>query len=115
MPCWHRSCFAFRTLEDAMKGHRSLTVVISVVVCLALAAPFETPCVASSTATVTPSGDGIAVEYSDEDGAKSVLTLPLHKAGAVRYFSAGVGTEERAAQYPTFPLKLVFVAGSQPS
>jgi hypothetical protein len=39
------------------------------------------------------------------------LTLPLHKAGAVRYFSAGIGAEERQVKYPPFPLKLIFVAG----
>jgi hypothetical protein len=37
--------------------------------------------------------------------------LPIYHVGAVRYFSAGVGVEERAAQYPPYPLKLVFLAG----
>jgi hypothetical protein len=97
-----------------MKGHRTLTFMSGVVICLALVAPgspLQRLSEAATEAKVTPSGDGIAVEYSDEDGAKSVLTLPLHKAGDVRYFSAGVGVEERAAQYPPFPLKLIFVAG----
>jgi hypothetical protein len=40
--------------------------------------------------------------------------LPLHRAGGVRYFSAGVGLEERAAEYPPFSLKLVFTAGGKP-
>jgi hypothetical protein len=40
--------------------------------------------------------------------------LPLHQAGGVRYFSAGVGLEERTAVYPPFPLKLVFTAGGKP-
>lgn len=99
-----------------MKCHRSLAFGIVGVACLALVAPcspLQMTSEASSEAKVTPSGDGIELEYADEDGVKSVLTLPLHKAGAVRYFSAGVGVEERAAQYPPFPLKLVFVAGSK--
>lgn len=94
-----------------MKRFRTLIFGLPFAVSLALAGSVVAPCAASSAAKVTPSGDGIAVEYSDEDGAKSVLTLPLHKAGDVRYFSAGVGAEERAAQYPPFPLKLIFVAG----
>ena len=99
-----------------MKCHRSLAFGIVGVACLALVAPcspLQMTSEASSEAKVTPSGDGIELEYAGEDGVKSVLTLPLHKAGAVRYFSAGVGVEERAAQYPPFPLKLVFVAGSK--
>ena len=40
--------------------------------------------------------------------------LPLHQVGGVRYFSAGVGLEERAAEYPPFSLKLVFTAGGKP-
>jgi hypothetical protein len=40
--------------------------------------------------------------------------LPLHQAGGVRYFSAGVGLEERAAEYPPFSLKAVFTAGGKP-
>jgi len=97
-----------------MKHHRSLAVGMSSAVCFALVAlgsPFQVSSEAATEAKVTPSGDGIELEYAGEDGAKSVLTLPLHKAGAVRYFSAGVGLEERAAQYPPFPLKLIFVAG----
>ena len=43
-----------------------------------------------------------------------IETLPLHQAGAFRYFSAGMGLEERAADYPPFPLKLVFTAGARP-
>jgi len=40
--------------------------------------------------------------------------LPLHQIEGVRYFSAGVGIEERAAEYPPFALKLVFTAGGKP-
>jgi len=40
--------------------------------------------------------------------------IPLHQSGKVRYFSAGVGLEERQAEYPPFSLKLVFTAGGKP-
>jgi len=79
--------------------------------CFVLACSFAVPCAASTAVKVTPSGDGIELEYVGEDGTKGTTTIPLHKAGDVRYFSAGVGVEERAAKYPAFPLKLIFVAG----
>jgi hypothetical protein len=43
-----------------------------------------------------------------------VDTLPLHQKGNIRYFSAGVGLEERMAEYPPFSLKVVFTAGGKP-
>ncbi len=55
------------------------------------------------------------VELSHQsDGRTMIDLLPLHRAGDVRYFSAGIGLEERAAQYPPFSLKLVFTAGGKP-
>lgn len=55
------------------------------------------------------------VELSHQiEGRTTVDLLPLHRAGDVRYFSAGIGLEERAAQYPPFSLKLVFTAGGKP-
>lgn len=65
---------------------------------------------AVTTATVLPSGD--AIELSGEGAAAAFkTTIPIHRSGNVRYFSAGVGLEERQATYPAFPLKLIFVAG----
>ncbi|TKS59529.1 MAG: hypothetical protein EWM72_02097 [Nitrospira sp.] len=58
---------------------------------------------------------GEVVELSHQvDGRTVVDTLPLHRAGAIRYFSAGVGLEERTAEYPPFSLKMVFTAGGKP-
>ncbi|MBI3355503.1 MAG: carboxypeptidase regulatory-like domain-containing protein [Nitrospirae bacterium] len=58
---------------------------------------------------------GEVLELSHQvDGRTVVDTLPLHRAGAIRYFSAGVGLEERAAEYPPFSLKVVFTAGGKP-
>jgi hypothetical protein len=58
---------------------------------------------------------GDSVELSQQiDGRTVVDTLPLYRAGSIRYFSAGVGIEERSAEYPPFSLKLVFTAGGKP-
>jgi hypothetical protein len=48
------------------------------------------------------------------EGGGSAETIPLYRSGEVRYFSAGVGIEERSAEYPAFPLKLIFTAGGRP-
>ena len=56
-------------------------------------------------ARVGPSGEFLELEHE---------YLPLHHIGNVRYFSAGVGLEERRVEYPPFSLKLVFTAGGKP-
>ncbi|WP_447980631.1 hypothetical protein [Candidatus Nitrospira bockiana] len=69
---------------------------------------------ASPVAKITPSGDAVEIDYAQTGGGrKETTTIPLHRAGAVRYFSAGVGLEERQAVYPPFSLKVVFVAGER--
>jgi len=52
----------------------------------------------------------------EEQGSGKVQKgfLPLYHVEGVRYFSAGVGMEERAVEYPPFGLKLVFTAGGKP-
>ncbi len=68
---------------------------------------------AATVARLSPSGDTIEIEHTGESGlARS--SVPVHRAGEIRYFAAGVGMEEREAVYPAFPLKLVFVAGGRP-
>jgi hypothetical protein len=58
---------------------------------------------------------GEFIEFEQQiNGQVFKNSLPLHKAGGVRYFSAGVGLEERAAEYPPFSLKLVFTEGGKP-
>lgn len=68
---------------------------------------------AATTAQITQGGNGIELEYVGEDGKRATEVLPLHTVGSTRYFSTGVGIEERTAQYPPFPLKLVFIAGAK--
>ncbi|HJT22796.1 MAG TPA: hypothetical protein VJ746_20145, partial [Nitrospira sp.] len=48
------------------------------------------------------------------EGRTVTNALPLYRDGATRYFSAGVGLEERSAEYPAFPLKMIFTAGGKP-
>ena len=64
-------------------------------------------------ARVGPSGEFIELEHR-RDGQIVKDHLPLHQRGNLRYFSAGVGLEERQAEYPPFSLKLVFTAGGKP-
>lgn len=66
-----------------------------------------------AVARIGPSGDVLELSH-EADGRTVVDVLPLHQVGNVRYFSAGVGVEERAAEYPPFPLKLVLTAGGKP-
>ena len=66
-----------------------------------------------STARVAPSGEFLELERSS-DGQIVKNYLPLYQTGTIRYFSAGVGLEERQAEYPPFPLKIVFTAGGKP-
>lgn len=66
-----------------------------------------------AVARVGPSGESLELSHQ-VDGRTVVETLPLYRAGTVRYFSAGVGLEERMAEYPPFSLKVVFTAGGKP-
>jgi hypothetical protein len=67
----------------------------------------------SFIARVAPSGEFLEME--DQSTRQIVKDfLPLYRAGAIPYFSAGVGLEERRAEYPPFSLKLVFTAGGKP-
>jgi hypothetical protein len=68
---------------------------------------------ASFVARVGPSGEFLEME---DQSTRQVVKdfLPLYRAGTIPYFSAGVGVEERRAEYPPFSLKLVFTAGGKP-
>lgn len=62
---------------------------------------------------IEESGEFLELEFQ-VNGQRSKGSLPLYRAEGVRYFSAGVGIEERSAEYPPFSLKLVFTAGGKP-
>lgn len=64
-------------------------------------------------ARIGASGESLELEYP-VNGHLLKDALPLYLAEGVRYFSAGVGVEERSATYPPFSLKLVFTAGEKP-
>jgi hypothetical protein len=64
-------------------------------------------------ARIGESGEFLELEYQ-VNGQVSKDSLPLYRAEGVRYFSAGVGIEERTVEYPPFSLKLVFTAGGKP-
>ena len=89
---------------------RTARILFAALCCLIAAAPFAQAGAAPDTRD-TPSGDRIELEYTAADGVTARTILPIYRVGAVQYFSAGMGVEERAAQYPPYPLKLVFLAG----
>jgi len=60
---------------------------------------------------IIQSGDSLELLFPEDSATPIKETIPIHRVGFIRYFSAGVGLEERSAHYPAFPLKLVFVAG----
>jgi hypothetical protein len=100
--------------EAAMNIHILRGVVFGVLIGLSLVTPYgplQSVSEAATVGRVTPSGDGIELEYTDENGTSLKDTIPIHRAGTIRYFSAGIGLAEREAKYPPFPLKLIFVAG----
>ena len=66
-----------------------------------------------SIVRIGPSGEFLQLQRAS-DGQVIPDYLPLHQSGGVRYFTAGVGSEERQAEYPPFSLKLVFTAGGKP-
>jgi hypothetical protein len=41
------------------------------------------------------------------------ILFPLYEQNNIRYFSAGLGKEERSLAYPPYPLKLIFVKGER--
>jgi hypothetical protein len=84
-------------------------VALSLIPCWSAAEPAGKP---KATARVLSSGDALELEYDGGNAQK--ITIPLHRSGNIRYFSAGVGLEEREAIYPPFALKLVLVAGDKP-
>jgi len=64
-------------------------------------------------ARIAPSGEFLELEQ--QAGGRTVTqALPLYHNETVRYFSAGIGLEERSAEYPAFPLKIVMTAGGKP-
>jgi len=87
-------------------------VIFSTRLITVIALPAE-PSLAMGIARVTPSGDGIELEYAGNAGTIFKEVIPLMRSGDIRYFSAGVGVEERQAHYPPFPLKIILVAGDK--
>ena len=92
-----------------MRSFQSVVFVLAALWGLVTADPFAQ---AAGTGGF-PSGDGIELEYTAADGIIAKTVLPIYRVGGVQYFSAGVGVEERSAQYPPYPLKLVFIAGAK--
>ena len=99
-------------LHDVRYGtlqQRRLSFSLGVALYSLLALPAD----AGPTARISESGQVLELEYEGA-GKTYTDTIPLYRSGRIRYFSAGVGIEERSATYPPFPLKLIFTAGGKP-
>lgn len=102
-----------------MKQSNVGRVVVGVTACLALVSPYafgagdEGLSKTAPMVRIMPSGDNLELVLSEDGGTPITETIPIHRVGTFRYFNAGVGVEERSVEYPSFPLKLVFVAGPQ--
>ena len=90
---------------------RLVTIFASVLCCLAVAGLIYAE--SNSIVRIGPSGEFLELQRTS-DGQIVKDFLPLHQSGKIRYFSAGVGLEERQAEYPSFSVKLVFTAGGKP-
>lgn len=73
----------------------------------------DTRCWARAAVRFTESGDALVLTDEHAEGLP-MMRIPVHRQGIARYFSAGVGIEERNAVYPPFALKLMFTAGGRP-
>jgi hypothetical protein len=100
-----------------MKQSNVRRVVVSVVACLVFVSPYafgagnEGLSKTEPMVRIMPSGDRLELLIPEDGGTPVKETIPIHRVGSIRYFSAGIGIEERSVQYPSFPLKLVFVTG----
>ncbi|HEY6085247.1 MAG TPA: hypothetical protein VIU63_07605 [Nitrospira sp.] len=91
-----------------MKAHGLFLVLLQTCVANTLVLAGE-----ATVARIGASGD--ALEFEQRVNGETVKgSVPLYTSAGVRYFSAGVGLEERAAQYPPFALKIVLTAGGKP-
>lgn len=105
---WHRDCEVCR--PGGLTLNTQAVLALACWFCLGAGATFGESRV---TAREGPSGDFLEFE-GQSHGQIVKHSLPLYRTGAIRYFSAGVGSEERQAEYPPFSLKLVFTAGGKP-
>ncbi len=55
-----------------------------------------------------PSGEGLELRFDGPHGQYTDI-LPIHTIQGIPYFSAGVGQEERTADYPPYSLKIEFL------
>src|SRR5437899_11021266 len=100
-----------------MKQPTMLRVVVSITACLVLVSPYVFAAGDQELSKTAPivrimqSGDSLELVFHEDSGTPIKETIPIARVGSIRYFSAGIGLEERSAHYPAFPLKLVFVAG----
>ena len=65
-----------------------------------------------TAAKILPSGAEVELISHGELGQYKT-SVPVYQSAGVRYFSTGVGLDQREADYPPFSLKLIFVEGAK--
>ena len=99
-------------LRHSFRSRRSAPVIL--LLAIAIVGSVESYLAeAKTSAVLLPSGDGLELQFADGT-TRDKTVIPLHHVGDIRYFSTGVGLEEREADYPAYPLKIVLVVGGKP-
>lgn len=98
---------------DRVTGRAILSALLLIAVWWIGSGPGTGSAEVTATSRILSTGDALELTYH-ADGETWTDLIPLHRAGPVRYFSAGVGMVERVADFPPFPLKLVLTAGGKP-
>jgi len=85
-------------------------ILIMILTGIALFSFLERDAQARTTVHISADAGQTQLKGLDERGDIQ-FTLPLYQQNGIRYFSAGVGIEERQGLYPAYPLKIVLVSG----
>src|SRR2546425_5395863 len=84
-----------------MKQPTMLRVVVSITACLVLVSPYVFAAGDQELSNTAPivrimqSGDSLELVFHEDSGTPIKETIPIHRVGSVRYFSAGIRSEER--------------------
>lgn len=92
-------------MNETDRGRFLIVAAVSLMLCTFPGLREDT----AEAATIRMAPGGEELEFVGEDGVSS--RIPIYRESTIRYFSAGVGLEERIAAYPLYPLKVMFVAG----
>ncbi len=102
---------SFRCVNSARLFNISHGIGVSVglsILCFLLGLPFSATAQQESGHQVTT----LEIPFK-RSGVPHTLRFPVYEQNGTRYFSAGLGKEERQLTFPPYPLKLIFVQGER--